>query len=358
MASDPPRRRLDPVALVGYGRFGRAFADLLAQAGLDVRAWDPHAEIPGHLRTDTVERLVSGAAIVVMATPTGAFAEALAELSPLLDSDQIVMDVGSVKLRPSAEMGEILGARVPWVATHPLFGPTNIARGDRTLRAIVCLNHLHPDAVGVASRLYGSIGCDVVEQTPENHDRVMAHTHAMAFFIAKGLIDLGAGEGLAFTPPSFQALAQTIETVRTDAGHLFLAIQRDNPYAAPARKALLDALSLTHDQIGLAADDATDPTADPLRIPDLESEAPELMETRDLIDELDREILQLLARRGHLAERAGAIKAQRHRPVRDPVRERELLADRRRWAEEVGLPAETITEVFGAILRFSRGAQT
>ena len=46
-----------------------------------------------------------------------------------------------------------------------------------------------------------------------------------------------AGEGAAFVPPSFKALARPIDAVRSDAGHLFATIQNDNPFAAAARTA-------------------------------------------------------------------------------------------------------------------------
>lgn len=346
------------MAIAGYGRFGSAFAEVLSAAGLRVRAWDPEAEVPDRFRANDLRALTDGAAVVVIATPIGAMAGVIGLLPPLLDHRQVVIDVGSVKQLPAATMRATLGKRIPWVATHPLFGPMNIARGDRKLRAVVCPNDLHPDAVDTAQALYERIGCDVIRQRPDEHDRVMARTHAMAFFIAKGLIEIGAGENLPFTPPSFQALAQTIETVREDAGHLFLAIQRDNPEAAGARKALLDALSLAHDQIALSATGGPEaPTAAQLGIATPEDTL-ELSETRDLIDELDREIVGLLERRTHLAGRAGSIKAQRNRPVRDPEREQKLLGDRRAWAAEVGLPEDAIGDVFESILRLSRATQT
>src|SRR6202000_2209236 len=91
--------------------------------------------------------------------------------------------------------------------------------------------------------LYERIGCEVVVQTAESHDRVMAHTHALTFFVAKGMIDAGAATEVPFAPPSFQAFARTIETVRSDAGHLFTAIARDNPFSSEARKELVRALA-------------------------------------------------------------------------------------------------------------------
>ena len=343
------------VAVVGYGRFGRALTDLLMSAEVPVRAFDPVAVVPEQIHSSSIADLVRGADIVVVATPIPATRTALTELRPHLTSDHLVIDVGSVKRAPMKAMQGILGSDIPWAATHPLFGPVNIARGDRPLRAVVCTNETHPIAVGRARGLYELIGCEVIEQSADEHDRLMARTHALAFFVAKGLIDVGAGDDLPFAPPSFQALAQTIDTVRSDASHLFLAIERDNPHAEDARQALLDALTRVHNGLD-EIEDLGEGSAS-LVIPDLGAAEPELREARDLIDEIDAEIVDLLARRRHLATRAGRIKTQRGVGIRDASREKNLLDERRRWANDHGLSEETVADVFSAILRFSRAAQ-
>jgi prephenate dehydrogenase len=346
-----------PTAIIGYGHFGQALAGLLEEAGMGVRAWDPHTEVPEVLRAADPSDAVDGADVVVLATPIPEIHPALVGLRPHLGSDQLVVDVGSVKTAPIAAMTAVLGGDIPWAGTHPLFGSSSIALGERPLRAVVCPNDVHPGAAEHAQDWYRAFGCEVIEQSAEEHDRVMARTHAMAFFIAKGLIDVGAAEGLGFTPPSFRALAQTIDTVRSDAGHLFLAIERDNPYAAEARQALINSLSEVHTRLE-TSDEDWDETATAFDIPDLGRQAPELRETRDLIDELDTEIIQLLARRSQLSQRAGRIKSDHGRGVRDPSREEALLEDRRRWADEHGLSEQAISDVFTAILRFSRRVQS
>src|SRR5262249_46743832 len=158
----------------------------------------------------------------------------------------VVFDVGSVKVHPTAAFEDVLGDDIPWVGTHPLFGPLSLALAERPLRVVLCpAPARYAPAAAAAARgreLYQRIGCEIIEQTPESHDRVMAHTHALTFFIAKGMIDAGAGMEVPFAPPSFQAISRTIETVRSDAGHLFAAIQKENPFAQEARKQLVEAL--------------------------------------------------------------------------------------------------------------------
>ena len=165
----------------------------------------------------------------MLAVPVPRTREALESLRPHLGPDQVVLDVGSVKVHPYADLEAVLGDEIPWVATHPLFGPLSLALAERPLRVVVCPSPRHPGPLRAPSELYRRIGCEVIEQTPESHDRVMAHTHALTFFVAKGMLDAGAGMEVPFAPPSFQAISRTIETVRSDAGHLFAAIQRRTP---------------------------------------------------------------------------------------------------------------------------------
>src|SRR6266849_6534659 len=104
----------DIVAILGYGRFGRALGQLLAEAGVAHRAYDPHAEVPAEHRADSVRALVARAAFVVVAVPVDRMRAALAELRPHLAPPQIVLDVGSVKVRPAAALAEALGDAIPW----------------------------------------------------------------------------------------------------------------------------------------------------------------------------------------------------------------------------------------------------
>lgn len=343
-------------AVLGYGRFGRALSELALDAGLPVRAWDPEAEIPEALRALSRDDLVRGAERVVLSVPVGAIRSAALALRPRLAPSQIVIDVASVKALPVRDLTETLGVAIPWVATHPLFGATSIALGERPLTTVVCPNPLHPDAARRAREFWEALGCHVVELEPNEHDRVMAHTHALAFFVAKGFIDIGAGDTLPFAPPSFQAIARTIEAVRSDASHLFRTIQSDNPFSAGARAELLAALEDIHRRLESEPREAA-PSDRPPDIPDMGDSAPDLRETRDLIDDLDREIVALFARRAQLARRAGRAKALEGRPVRDPAREREVIEARRSWAEQQGLDADAVAEIFRRIVRSSRAVQ-
>lgn len=244
-------------AVLGYGRFGEVFAGLLMRAGHDVRVYDPHAKVPSALAAPSLHAALDGASWVVLAMPVPLIREALHAARPWLHAGQIVFDVGSVKLYPCTAMAELLGSAIPHVGTHPLFGPLSLARGE-SRRTVICAATEHPQAAERTRRLFAELGCEVIDQNPESHDRAMARTHVLAFFIAKGLIELGVDDGMPVAPPSFDGMKHMLAAVRGDAGHLFGAIQRENPFAAEAREEFMVELDRIHQRL-LA--DAGDPMA-------------------------------------------------------------------------------------------------
>lgn len=230
------------IAVLGYGHFGSAFVELLGQTGLSARVFDPHADVPTTVRAASAADAVAGAEWVVLAVPVERLESVIQDLQPRLRPRQTVMDVASVKEKPGMWLDRMLGTEIPHVGSHPLFGPVSLARGDRPRRVIVCASDQHPNAAERASALWESLGCEVALRDPTTHDRVMARTHALAFFVARAMVEMGIGEELALAPPSFRGMANMLAAVRADAEHLFAAIERENPYAAEARRELLQHL--------------------------------------------------------------------------------------------------------------------
>ena len=76
-----------------------------------------------------------------------------------------------------------------------------------------------------------------------------------------------------------------------------------------------------------------------------------------MIDALDRDLLQLAARRMSLVAEVAAYKRAHGLRIRDPHREREVLEDRVRLAGELGLPQGEIESIFRLLLRASRDHQ-
>jgi len=90
---------------------------------------------------------------------------------------------------------------------------------------------------------------------------------------------------------------------------------------------------------------------------DTEQTPPQLQAARDVIDELDCDLLDLLVRRAELSLRAAQAKAKVGRGIRDAGREQKLLNRRRDMADRRELDQDAVVDIFQAILRFSRAHQ-
>ena len=106
------------VGIVGYGRFGCAFGQLLSEAGVPFRAYDPVVDVPEEYRASSLADLTRGAGLITVAVPVNQVRAALAKLRPHLSPSQVVFDVASVKVSPAAALEDVLGADIPWVATQ------------------------------------------------------------------------------------------------------------------------------------------------------------------------------------------------------------------------------------------------
>lgn len=346
------------VALVGCGRFGRAFAALALSRGLALRAFDPdedaalqlHAEEPAAERAGSLAEAVADVDVVVLAVPVGALADALTALAPHLAPRQLVVDVSSVKLGPVATLTAALGARVPWVATHPLFGPTSVKEEGRVPKVIVCPQPLHPGAASRARALYEGLGCTVVEMDAAAHDVLMAETQAVAFFVGEGLRDAGFGGTSAWGPPSAESLCRLAGGATAEGGHVRDAILGQNPHAAAARTRLLGALASLERRYESYGSET---------IESLIAAQPEaaLAGLRARIDALDHELLRLLTTRAAVARDISRAKEAVGRPVRDPPREEAALEVRRAWARALGLDVGFVEQIFEDIMVWSRALQ-
>src|SRR5215210_2048333 len=78
---------------------------------------------------------------------------------------------------------------------------------------------------------------------------------------------------------------------------------------------------------------------------------------RAMVDVLDRDLLQIVARRMAIVGEIAAYKRQHGLRIRDSARERELLADRCERAEALGLPSGEMESVFRVLMRVGRDHQ-
>ena len=84
----------------------------------------------------------------------------------------------------------------------------------------------------------------------------------------------------------------------------------------------------------------------------------ELQRLRHRIDELDHQLIDLLARRQEVVEEVVAFKKEHQLSVYHPAREADMIDARREHGRKVGLDADYMEEIFRNIMRYSRSVQT
>lgn len=236
------------LGLIGFGRFGQ-FAAKHLRSRLHLFVWDlkdqrKKAASLG-LTWATLEEAASCQA-VLLAVPISEMPTTLAQVVPYLRPGALLMDACSVKMIPVEWMLAAAPSEVDVIGTHPLFGPQTGRAGIEGLTIVVCpARCARPETL---SRFLAGMGLEVIVSSPEEHDRQMAHAQALTHFVARGLSSAGVSEQPMRTA-TFDRLLGVVEDLMQDSPDLFHDLQTMNPFAAEARRRLLESLRRIDDQI-------------------------------------------------------------------------------------------------------------
>jgi prephenate dehydrogenase len=227
-----------PIGIIGFGTFGRFMAAQLSAYGEVLVSSRSGSEVEV---AEVGARLVSleeaaAAALVVPSVPVQNLEEVLVQLAPHLLPGALVADVSSVKVKPVEIMQRVLPDTVEILATHPLFGPQSGANGIAGLPMVVWPVRLaQPRFEAVKEFLRGTLELNVMEISPDEHDREMAYVHALTYLLGRAFSDID----IPATPlrtATYQHLLDVRRLVELDTPELFDTIQLWNPYAADLRQ--------------------------------------------------------------------------------------------------------------------------
>ena len=88
-----------------------------------------------------------------------------------------------------------------------------------------------------------------------------------------------------------------------------------------------------------------------------ESDLRDLESVRRQLDALDRQLVEILARRFETGREAARLKHALGIPIHDPAREEQVINRAMEWARSAGLPEEEVSDLFRRLISISRGAQ-
>lgn len=238
-------------AIVGYGRFGQLWTELLSDFG-EVIIYDKKNIVPLHHKNITIVNIsdLATADIVFILTPISLFENACQGIKNFLNSKSIIVDCCSVKIYPVHIMQKVFTKDQSLIATHPLFGPDSFKKNNsvKGYKIVVCPIQCNETQLNQLNAIFKKMGLTVLITTPEDHDKQMANSQGLIHFIGRGLQALELTEQELATP-DFIALLNINKMVTNDTWQLFIDMHQYNPYTKAIREKLLFTLNNINDKV-------------------------------------------------------------------------------------------------------------
>lgn len=235
---------MDVVGLIGYGRFGRLLATLLASDFL-VKVHDPDVSVSETNIQSTPRPEVLKCTTIFYAVPIGQFEEVLEADARTFASDSIerlIIDVCSVKLHPRGVCERHLPLHVHALLTHPMFGPDSVQQQGLEKQPIVLDKFTCPDIAYQKWKSYfESKGLVVVELSSDDHDRLAARSQGLAHYIGR-VLDRMKLKPTPIDTYGARLLNTVCEQTCNDTWELFSDLQTYNPHTVQMRIELGEAV--------------------------------------------------------------------------------------------------------------------
>ena len=199
------------ITIIGLGNIGSSVALAVCNndaADVEVCGYIRNAETGREaLRLGVVQRVcdnlaeaVSGADLVVLATPVTAMENLMRQINPHLENGAIVTDVGSTKVDVNNWGEEIIGPGATFVGGHPMAGSAAVgiagANGDMFKDTVFCVvpgRDTPAAACAVVEQLVEWIGARPIRMTAQQHDHYVASVSHLPMLLASMLVTSAAG---------------------------------------------------------------------------------------------------------------------------------------------------------------------
>jgi len=159
---------------------------------------------------DNIEKSVSDADLVILATPICTFEQIFCEIAHSLPTGCVITDVGSTKVLPHRWAAKKLPKHVHYVGSHPIAGSEQrgieFARDDlfeQTTCILTTTKNTNHKAVQTLKRFWSGLGCSVKLMKPAEHDRIFANISHLPHMVAMALINANNNEDLKFAGKGF-----------------------------------------------------------------------------------------------------------------------------------------------------------
>lgn len=199
---------INNVSIIGHGRFGKVLANLLNDFNVKINDFS--------------------CSTIFIAVPIRAFESVIRDIAHKINPNTTVIDVCSVKVHPVDIMLQYLPKSVGIIATHPLFGPDSL-QNNHPLKIMMYEVRDNHKQYQQWKNYFSTKNIQVLEMTPEQHDKLAAKTQGITHFIGRTLEKLAAKPS-AIDTSGYATLLKIMQQTCNDSRELFVDLQRYNPY--------------------------------------------------------------------------------------------------------------------------------
>jgi len=199
------------IAIFGPGLMGGSLVMALRRRSpqTQLRVWGRRAEALEELQkrglgdvfSTNAAEAAQGADFVVLCVPVDKLTETARAAAGSIASTCVVTDVGSVKGTVVDELEKVFATHGNFVGSHPMCGSEaaglEAAREDLYENALCVVTptaRSNAQATAKTEEFWKSVGCRVLQTTPDLHDRAAALVSHVPHVAAAALVNLLAGE--------------------------------------------------------------------------------------------------------------------------------------------------------------------
>lgn len=225
------------IGVYGLGRFGRFWAEILSHDFTVYGYNRSQLETPVKNVISVVEEDLFTCDTVFLCVAISSLEKVLTEIVPFMRPGITIIDTCSVKVYPTVKMREILPDFVNILGTHPMFGPDSGKGGIQGLPIVFSPVRGDAHVFNGWKEYFFKKQLNVIELTPQEHDREAAFTQGITHFIGRVLKELNLKESRIGTR-GYRALLNIVEQTCNDPIQLFADLQHYNAYTHEMRNDL------------------------------------------------------------------------------------------------------------------------
>lgn len=242
------------LGIIGYGDFTKVLIDYLSPyATIIVSSRQASTDVlPAGCRFGTVAEALAQP-IIIPSIPAQFLETFFTNNKALVNPQALVVDVCSVKVHPLQVLVAVLPETCQLIGTHPMFGPASIARngGIAGLPCALCPVRCNDTTLTtLRSLLADTLSLNVIDTTPEQHDKEMAYVQGLSHYIGRVMDEMQIPES-ALQTAAYEDLLDMKRIQGRDSWALFESIMHENPYAHDVNTAFLQACARVRQKIGL-----------------------------------------------------------------------------------------------------------